>query len=97
MSQDARKLAIALEAALRWQYAADTIEHIKNGVPTGQNFDASYVYDVAAMRVGVEVAKELFGIDITGAARISKVTYANPVEIVSGPSISESEDARRNA
>ena len=67
---DARKLAIALEAALRWQYAPDTIEHIKKGVPTGKNFDASYVSDVAAMRAGVKVAKELFGIDITSAARI---------------------------
>ena len=60
----ARKLAIALEAALRWQYAEDTIDHIKKGVPKGKNFDALYVGDVAAMRAGVKLAKELFDIDI---------------------------------
>jgi len=55
-SEKVRVLSAGFRAAYRWLYGVPEMhDHIKNGVPPDQNFDDSYIADVALICEALEV------------------------------------------
>ena len=52
-----RILARALKAMLKWPYETSIWDHIRHHVPPNQNFDPSYIADIADIRAGIRAAE----------------------------------------
>ena len=60
MSKDEqiRILSEGIRSYNRWlSIGRELINHIENGVPSGQNYDDSYITDIRSIRKALEVAQ----------------------------------------